>query len=84
MEQVRHGQKNPMPRELSKGGQRPTVKLSVWSHGRQIARKKWNQYGCINNFEPHNVSELKRFFESNKEKYSEIWEIPLAYSQSSA
>jgi hypothetical protein len=29
-----------MPRELSKGGQRPTVKLSVWSHGRQTARKK--------------------------------------------
>jgi hypothetical protein len=46
--------------------------------------QKRNQYGCSNNFEPHNVSELKRFFESNKEKYSEIWEIPLAYSQSSA
>jgi len=24
-------------------------------------------------FEPQNVSELKRFFEENKEKYHEIW-----------
>jgi hypothetical protein len=29
-----------MPRELSKGGQRPTVKLSVWSHGRQKSPQK--------------------------------------------
>jgi hypothetical protein len=26
-------------------------------------------------FEPQNVSELKQFFETNKEKYREIWVV---------
>jgi hypothetical protein len=33
---------------------------------------------------PITFQSLNGFFESNEEKYSEIWEIPLAYSQSSA
>jgi hypothetical protein len=64
-----------VPRELSKGGQRPTVKLSVWSHGRQIARKKGISMVASITFEPKNVSELKRFFDENKEKYHEMWVV---------
>ena len=64
-----------MPRELSKGGQRPTVKLSVWSHGRQIARKKEISIVKSIIFEPQNFSGLKQFFEDNKEKYPKIWVV---------
>jgi hypothetical protein len=66
-----------MPRELSKGGQRPTVKLSVWSHGRQSARKKTREFDMAELviFEPQNVSELKRFFEDNKDRVHEIWVV---------
>jgi hypothetical protein len=82
-----------VPRELSKGGQRPTVKLSVWSHGRQTARKKGISMVKSIIFEPQNVSELKLFFEDNKEKYLEIWVVitkkkvanpqPLSFDQAS-
>jgi hypothetical protein len=56
-----------VPRELSKGGQRPTVKLSVWSHGRQIAHKKGIGMIASIVFKPQNLSELKQFLEDNKE-----------------
>jgi hypothetical protein len=45
-----------VPRELSKGGQRPTVKLSVWSHGRQIAHKNGISMVASIIFKPQKIS----------------------------
>ncbi len=53
------------------------MRLSVWLRGRQSARKKLGEVRLLDSvtFEPKNVSELRQFFEENKEKYHEIWVV---------
>ena len=54
------------------------MRLSVWLRGRHTARKKQRE-GEVTlesvSFEPKNASELKKFFEENKDGYHEIWVI---------